>query len=59
MKFTPETLVTVSSSSGVAMVLEVVLLRAGLYFVNADGCPLVRAGGGGAGVAASVARRTL
>jgi hypothetical protein len=54
MKFTPEELVNVTSSSGVAMVLEVVLLRAGMYLSGAsEGCPLVSAQGG---VAAAVTR---
>ena len=40
MKFTPETLVNVSSGSSVVMLMEVILLRVGFYFTDTS-CPIV------------------
>lgn len=47
MTFTPEVLVTAMSQSTVTTVLEVVGLKAGLYFIAAEGCPFVSGGSGG------------
>ena len=41
MKFTPEVLVNATSQSLLTTILEVVFLKAGLYIISAEGCPLV------------------